>query len=202
MRDLAASLPLVLLTALGTAAVTATLTARPTAPATVVTTTVRPTPDVLRAVRALSRLETVSFHMERVVDLRETQSRAFGMVEAEDAILLVAAADVIAGVDLDAMRDGDVSVEAARRRVTFTLPHATVLSSHLDTSRTFVHTRNTDLLARRQEQLESRARAEAERSLGAAAVEAGILARAEEGATRTLTGLARAMGFDAEVRFR
>ncbi len=198
----AAVIPLVLLTAMATAAITATVTSKPIAPTTV-TTTVRPTPDVLRAVRDLARLESVTFHMERVIDLRETQSRAFGLVEAEDAILLVAAAEVIAGVDLAALRDGDVVVDATRSHATLTLPHATVLSTHLDPEHTFVHSRTTDLLARRQEQLESRARAEAERSLQAGAIEAGILRRAEENAARTLSGLVRALGVrDVEVRWR
>ncbi len=198
----AAVVPLILLTVLATAAVTATLTARRPSP-TSVTTAVRPTPDVLRAVQNLARLEAVSFHMERVIDLREAQSRAFGLVEAEDAILLVAAADVVAGVDLAALDDGDVVVDRARSRVTLTLPHATVLSTRIDNAHTFVHSRTTDLLARRQEQLESRARQEAERSLTAAAVEMGIVARAEESAARTLTSLVRAMGFrDVDVRWR
>lgn len=198
----AAVVPLVLLTALATSAITATLTAKPPTP-TAVTTTVRPTPDVLRAVRDLARLESVSFHMERVIDLRETQSRMFGLIEAEDAILLVASADVTAGVDLSALRDGDVTVDPARSRATLTLPHATVLSTRLDAEHTFVHSRTTDLLARRQEQLERRARAEAERSLEAAAVEAGILRRAEANASATLSGLVRALGVrEVEVRWR
>src|SRR5262245_21540842 len=69
------------------------------APASSVTV-IRPSPNVVRAIRDLSRLEGAEYHMERVVDLSEKQSRFFGLIEAEDAILLVAAGDVIAGVDL------------------------------------------------------------------------------------------------------
>lgn len=198
----AAVVPLVLVTALATAALTATFATKPPSP-TRVTTTVRPTPSVVRAVRDLARLETASFHMERVIDLRETQSRAFGLIEAEDAILLVAAADVTAGVDLAGLRDEDVVHDAARSRVTLTLARPTVLSTRLDSEHTFVHSRTTDLLARRQEQLESRARQEAERTLAAGAVEAGLLRRAEDNAARTITSLARSMGYaDVEVRWR
>jgi Protein of unknown function (DUF4230) len=198
----AAMVPLILLTALSTAAITATFTAKPLSP-TSVTTTVRATPDVLRAVRDLARLESVSFHMERVIDLRETQQRAFGLLEAEDAILLVASADVTAGVDLSTLTDGDVVIDARRTHATLTLPHARVLSTRLDAEHTFVHSRTTDLFARRQEQLESRARREAERSLEAGAIEAGILRRAEENAARTLSGLVRALGVGVvEVRWR
>lgn len=199
-----AFVPLVLLTAMGAAAVTATLTSRVSAPLAVTRTiTVRPSPDVLRAVQDLARLETVSFHMERVVDLRETQSRAWGLIEAEDAILLVAVGDVVAGVDLSALRPEDLSVSGDRARATVTLPHATVFSARLDNARTYVHSRTTDTLARRQEQLESRARQEAERSIAAAAEEAGILARAEQNAARTVTSLLRGMGVaDVTVRWR
>lgn len=198
----AAVVPLVLVTALATAALTATFATKPPPPTTV-TTTVRPTPSVVRAVRDLARLETASFHMERVIDLRETQSRAFGLIEAEDAILLVAAADVTAGVDLAGLRDEDVVHDAARSRVTLTLARPTVLSTRLDSEHTFVHSRSTDLLARRQEQLESRARQEAERTLAAGAVEAGLLRRAEDNAARTITSLARSMGYaEVEVRWR
>ncbi len=85
-------------------------------------TVVRPTPNVVVAMRDLARLESAEYHMERVVDLRDRQTRLFGMVEAEDAILLVAAGDVIAGVDFTAMRDGDVVVEPELSRATLTLP--------------------------------------------------------------------------------
>ena len=50
------------------AVVGAGLTAAP-APSSVVV--VRPTPNVLVAVRELARLETMEFHMERVIDLTE-----------------------------------------------------------------------------------------------------------------------------------
>src|SRR6266511_1452799 len=59
-----------------------------------------PGPDVITSVRELSRLEGVSYHVERVVDLKDKQEALFGMVAIEDAILLVASGDVIAGIDL------------------------------------------------------------------------------------------------------
>lgn len=193
-RPSLAWIPLVLLTAMGAAAVTATLRFPTIPPPSTRTITVRETPDVLRAVQDLARLETVSFHMERVVDLRETQTHAWGLVEAQDAILLVAVGEVVAGVDLSGLRAGDVTHDVAASRVTLTLPHATVFSSRLDGDRTYVYRRDTDLLARRQERLETLARRDAERSIGAAALESGILARAEANAERTLRGLVRAMG--------
>jgi len=161
--------------------------------------TVRAGPDVVLAVRDLARLESASFHMERVIELTSTQRRVFGLLEAEDSILLVAAADVVAGVDLSELREGDVVVDAETRRVRVTLPPARVLSARLDSERTFVHSRRTDVLAMRREQLESEARREAERTLEASAIEAGILDRAATNAQRTVEALVRSLGYQDVV---
>lgn len=169
---------------------------RPTpAPPPSVVEIVRPTPDVITAIRDLVRLETVDYHVERVVDLRDRQQVLFGLMQAEDAILLVAAGDVVAGVDLAKMRPEDVVIDAERREATIVLPPAEVLSARLDNDRTFVYTRETDVLARRGDSLETRARQEAERTLRQAAVEAGVLARAETNAKRAIESLVRALGY-------
>jgi len=158
-------------------------------------TIVRPTPQVIVAVRDLARLESAQYHLERVIDLREQQSRFFGLVESEDAILLVAAGDVTAGVDLTLLRDGDVIVDPVKGEATILLPPAQVLSTRLDNERTYVHTRRTDVLAQRRENLETRARQEAERTLQQAAVEGGVLARAQRNAERTVETLVRSLGY-------
>ncbi len=58
--------------------------------ATTTRTEVRPTPDVLLAVKSLARLETQSYHLERVVDLSDHETHVFGLLQVKDAILLVA----------------------------------------------------------------------------------------------------------------
>jgi hypothetical protein len=158
----------------------------------------RGTPDVVVAVKSLARLESTAFHMERVIDLSEKQSKLFGLIATEDAILLVAVADVTAGVDLGKLGEKDVRVSADGRRVTIELPEAEVFHATLDNERTYVHTRRTGLLAERKETLESQARKEAEQSLTAAALEAGILKKADENAKRVVGELARSLGI-AEV---
>lgn len=169
------------------------------APAPTETLSVRGGPDVVAAVRDLARLESASFHMERVIELTSTQSRAFGMIEAEDSILLVAAADVVAGVDLGELREGDVRVDPETGQAHVTLPPPRVLSARLDNERTFVHSRRTDVLARRSDQLETQARREAERRLQASAIEAGILERASDNAARTVESLVRSLGYEDVV---
>jgi hypothetical protein len=170
-------------------------------PMSSVSSVVHPLPNVLLAVRDLSRLESVSFHMERVIDLTEKQSRLFGLIEGEDAILLVAVADVTAGVDLAKLGAGDVEVDEKLHRAVVKLPPAEIFHAALDNQRTYVHTRRTGLLAHRQEALEARARSAAEQALLDAAREAGILKRAEESARRAVERLLRSLGYDTvEVR--
>lgn len=158
-----------------------------------------PTPDVIVAVRSLGRLETESYHLERVVDLTDHQTQLFGLVKAKDAILLVAVGDVVAGVDLEQVAPSDVDTDWTRRSVTLRLPPPSVFSAKLDEQATRVYSRTTDLVAARHEDLETRARAEAARSMEAAAVEHGLLDRARRDAERALTGLLKSVGF-SEVR--
>jgi len=166
-------------------------------------TVVRPRPSVVLAVRELSRLETVTFHMERVVDIEDEQTFLGGRLKARDALLLVAAGDVTAGIDLAQLGEDDVEANTETGRITITLPPPEVLSTRIDNERTYVYSRETDVLARRKEDLESRARAEAESRLRDAALEAGILGRAQKGARRTIETLLRGLGYDdVDVRFR
>jgi hypothetical protein len=154
------------------------------------------TPVVLSAVRGLARLESVAYHMERIIDLKQRQPALFGLIEVDDAILLVAAGDVIAGVDLARMRDGDVTVLPAERRVRIQLPPPEILSARIDNELTYVHSRKTDFLAKRGDEIETRARRLAEDSIREAALSAGILDRARQGAEQALTALIRSLGYD------
>lgn len=167
-----------------------------------VETIIRETPDVVRAVQDLARLESARMHMERVVDLRDRGSSLFGLVETEDAILLVAAADVSAGVDLTRMSDGDVIIEPDLHRATIVLPPPEIFEARLDNEHTYVHTRETSTLAEPSPGLETRARQEAERTLRTSAESAGLLQRARQNAKTTIMALVRSLGFDeVEVRF-
>lgn len=154
-------------------------------------------PDVAAQVRELSRLEGVSHRIERVVELQDEQPALLGLVKAADAILLVASGEVIAGVDLGRLGPGDVTVGPSGRSVALRLPPAEVFSARLDSERTYVHRRKTDLLAARQESLETRARQSAEQALREAAEDSGILKRAEESVARTVTSLVRSLGFES-----
>jgi hypothetical protein len=151
---------------------------------------------LLTAVRDMSRLESVSFHIEKVIDLKDRQLRMRGMVHAEDSILLVAAGDVVAGIDLSKLRDGDVTVISTSSEVRLLLPPPEILSVQLDSKHTYVHSRKTDLLARPSIDIETRARMHAEDDIRSAALEAGILERARQNTGHTLGALVRSLGYD------
>lgn len=196
-----ALLAIVLLASLAVGALFFGLRFSTPAPATVITA--RPSPAMLIAIRDMARLETTEVHVEKVVDLTDTQSRLFGLIQATDALLLVAVGHVTIGVDLSRIADGDVSMDPETRVARLALPQPEVFSTRLDEPETYVYTRTTSLLARRNEQLESRARQEAVRAIEKAAVEGDMMGRARAQAERQLSALATQLGAKrVEIRWR
>ncbi|MDI3284099.1 DUF4230 domain-containing protein [Polyangium sp. 15x6] len=165
--------------------------------------TERPTPSLLNAIREVSRLETAEVHVEKVVDLTDRQSAFFGLVEAKDALLLVAVGRAVVGVDLGKMREQDVSFDPKTGVARIDLPEPEVISAMLDEDGTYVFARSTDLLAKRNEQLEASARRQAQRAIEAAARTPDVMRRARAQAEKQLSALAKALGAkQVEVRFR
>jgi hypothetical protein len=180
----------------GTVALFVTRSAPPSAVA------VRPTNDVVVAVRDLARLETTEVRVEKVVDLADRQSAFFGLVDVEDAMLLVAAGSATVGVDLGKLGPDDVRFDEASRRAELRLPEPEVLSSTLDHDATYVYTRKTDVLAKRNEHLEARARKEAIAAIERAARSPETKARAKAQAERQLRALLTQLGArEVEIRW-
>lgn len=193
----------VALTAAALGAGAAVLTTRLTAPASEPAPVVRPTPTIVTAIRDLARLETAEVHVEKVVDLTDRQSRFFGLVQAEDALLLVAAGRATLGVDLSKVGESDISLDPETGVARMVLPEPELFSARLDEQSTYVYTRTTDLFARRNEALEARARQEAIRAIERAAVDGDALPRARAQAERQLTALATHLGAKrAEILWR
>ena len=82
-----------------------------------------------------------------------------------------------------------------KEKGTIEVPRAEIFYAYLDTESTTVLDRDTGLLTKGDDQLESATRAEAERILQAQAVEAGILDRAQTSAEDFLTGFFTSMGY-------
>lgn len=167
------------------------------------THTVRSSETIVTAVRSLARLETASMRLQKVVDLQDQQSRLWGAVVAKDAILLIATADVRAGVDLAGVGPDSVTVDDVRRVAVLTLPRAEVFSVALNSKDTYVYSRTTEVLARHNPQLETRARNLAEEMLSQSARESDIVQTAERNAERVVRALLLPLGFaEVEVRWQ
>jgi Protein of unknown function (DUF4230) len=116
-----------------------------------------------------------------------------------DRMYLFAAARVGAGVDLARLDEDSITVDQETGVVTIALPRAEIFYSYLDSDSTTVLDRDTGLLTKGDDQLESATRAEAERILEAQAIEAGILDRAQQTAEDFLTGFFTSMGYTEVV---
>lgn len=149
---------------------------------------------VVRQVQSLSRLETASYTIEKVITA-ESGEGPLGFL-FRDRLLLVAQGQVIAGVDLSRLRPDDVRVSGTS--VFVTLPAAEIFVATLDNDETYVYERQTALLGQ-QVDLETLARQEAESRILEAALEDGILSLAQQNAERTVEGLLRALGFEEVV---
>ena len=153
-------------------------------------------PSVIEQVRALGRLETVHYQMEKVVSGKSTGP--LPDLLTSDKILLVAHGEVVAGVDLTQMSASDVRVSGST--VTMKLPEPQILYSKLDNDKTYVYDRQTGIFSKPDPRLESQVRAAAEQQIVQAATEDGILDKARENARQTLRSLAKGLGYE-DVRF-
>ncbi len=146
---------------------------------------------IIRQVRNLSRLETASYTVEKVITAESGQG-PFAFLFG-DRLLLVAHGQVIAGVDLGRMGEEDIIV-AEEGKVVVTLPPAEVLVVKLDNQDSYIFDRDTGLVGMNPA-LESEARRAAEQEILNAALEDGILDMAQRNAEATVRQLILALGF-------
>ena len=160
-----------------------------------VTPRVYNTATVLKQVQTLSQLVTVSYVMEKVMDVQDVKwSETFGT----SRVLLLAHGVVKAGVDLSQMKPSDLRV--TEKKIVLTLPPAQITDAYLDDKRTQVVERNTGFLRSFNKDLEQTARQNAVDDIRRAARSSGILKDAEDRARAQLTHLCRQLGFE-EVEF-
>lgn len=195
-------LPWIILAALSAAFVLFLVLRKPPPPVTE-RVEVRAAPDVILAMRDLAKLESSSFHIEKVIEITDHQKSVLGLVDSKDALLLVAVGEVVAGVDLEKLDAAAVKSDWAKRSVTITLPAPEIFHARLDNNATHVYSRSTDTLAKRNEQLESKARAEAENAMKEGALKGGILGKARAQSERTVRSMLRSLGFEQiQIAFR
>lgn len=153
-------------------------------------------PTVVDRIQKLQRLETVVYTMDKIVT-GEKGSAILPDFLAGDKLLLLVHGEVIAGIDFETLKAGDVEVHDKKVRVR--IPQAQLLVTRLDSSKTRVYSRQTGLLVPTDPNLESQVRDDAERELRRAALADGILQKAQENARATMTSLIRGMGFENVV---
>jgi len=161
---------------------------------TVTIDTSRPT--VIDKVRALSKLETVHYELEKVVSGKS--SGPLPDFLTSDKILLVAHGEVVAGIDLSELLPSDVKVVSDT--VTIKLPPAEILFSALDNDKTYVYDRQTGIFNKPDPNLETDIRRVAEQEILQTAMEDGILNKAQENAKDVLRALITGLGYK-EVEF-
>lgn len=153
-------------------------------------------PTLISSIRALARLETVHYQLEKVVTGKS--SGPLPDFLTSDKILLVAHGEVVAGIDLDKLREGDISVEG--ERVTIRLPEPEILYSRLDNDKTYVYDRQTGIFNKPDPNLESQIRSVAEGQITQAATEDGILEKARANGEDVVRTLVEGLGYE-DVQF-
>lgn len=169
------------------------------------TPTVEPTPTatpvtVLNKVTGLGRLETTEFAMQTMIDLANEPTSLWDDLFGTDQITLVAEGEVVAGVDLSDLDEGNVKLEG--KKVTLILPDPEIFHTRVDNEKTFVYQRQTGLFMKPDVDIESRARESAEATLTEWAIQRGIHEKAAESARLRLENLLLLLGFtDITIEF-
>jgi hypothetical protein len=155
-------------------------------------------PTVVRQIQQLQRLETVSYTMDKIIS-GEHANEYLPKFLVGDRLLLVVHGEVVGGINLAALKPGDVVVKG--QKVSIHLPAAEVFSTRIDNAKTKVYSRDTGLFSSPDPNLESEVREEAERQLQQAALQDGILKTAGDNARSTITGMLQGFGFhEVEIR--
>lgn len=156
------------------------------------TPTILPDPvTLIHEVRSLARLETIQYTLEKVITAQTGQNQLgflFG-----DKLIFVGHGTVIAGVDMARLRPEDMRVQGDVLYVR--LPPAEVFVATLDNNKSYVYNRDTGLLTKGDVNLESTARAAAEKEILQAAIDDGVLVQAQQNAESYLSRLFRGLGY-------
>jgi len=147
---------------------------------------------VVEKVRRLSRLETVIYSIDKIVE-GQRENILLPNFLAGDKLLLIAHGDVIAGIDMAQLQAGDITVSGDSVRVH--LPAPQILATRLDNQHTRVYSRATGLLVAADPNLESEVRQAAEQQITQAAIADGILDKARINAQASVTTLLYGLGF-------
>lgn len=151
-------------------------------------------PVVVEKIQRLSRLETVVYSLDTVVEGKKS-SPVLPDVLAGDRLLLIVHGQSIAGVDLAQLKPEDVKIDTAAQSIHVTLPASQLFVTRLDNQHTRVYQRTTGLLVAADQNLESDTRAKAQQQMQETALLDGILDAARKNARSTVAALLYSLGF-------
>lgn len=157
------------------------------------TPTIIPDPvTYINEVRALARLETIQYSVEKVITA-ETGQGTFDFLFG-DRMLFVAHGTVIAGIDMEKIGPDQLRLENGVLYVT--LPPAEIFVATLDNQKSYVYDRETGFLNKGVQDLETLARQSAEDEIRKAALDDGILQQAQTNAENYLFRFFQSLGYD------
>jgi hypothetical protein len=153
-------------------------------------------PAVVQRIQRLSRLETVVYSMDTIVEGSKS-SAVLPDLLAGDRILLVVHGQAIAGIDLAQLKPEDIHITEKNgvRDIHVTLPASQLFATTLDNQHTRVYARSTGILVPVDQNLESETRSKAEQQLQQTALSDGILDAARKNARATVVTLLYSLGF-------
>ena len=149
---------------------------------------------IVTQINDLSRLETASIELEKVVTAERNTDALWGVLG--ESMVFVAHGKVVAGVDFSEMIVDDIQVYGPDT-VMVHLPAAKTFDDlpALDTERSYVANRNTGLLARPEKDLETEVRQLAEAEIRKAASESGVVELANTNAQNYMSDFLMGLGF-------
>lgn len=165
---------------------------------TQVSNLLNPTPTIIpdpvtyiNEVRALARLETIQYSVEKVIT-GETGGGTFQALFG-DKILFVGHGTVIAGIDMAKLQPEHMRFENGV--LTVQLPPAEIFIATLNNEKSYVYERDTGVLTKPDINLETLVRQSAEQEILKAALEDGILEQAQLNAEAYLLKFFAALGY-------
>ena len=149
---------------------------------------------ILNSVSQLARLETARVEAEKIVTSERDTETLFGLFG--ESLVFVAVGEVIAGIDLAKMEDGDIQV-VDPVTVMVHLPEAEILIATLDNNKSYVVDRDVGLFTGADPQLETQVRQIGEASILEYALdEVQILEVADQNAQEYMEGFLNDLGFE------
>jgi hypothetical protein len=160
------------------------------------TPTIIPDPvTYINEVRALARLETIQYSVEKVITAEIGQG-SFSFLYG-DRLLFVAHGVVIAGIDMEKIQPGDMRLDNGVLLVR--LPPTEIFIATLDNQKSYVYDRNTGIFTKGTVDLETLARQAAEDEIRKAALEDGILLQAQRNAETFLLRFFNSLGYKSVI---